>query len=116
MASGIRESPYEPGCYFVGDQQWRIPARYRLLKVLGSGSFSFVCLAHDSEADEKVHPAPAAALPTHGSRALRAWAWACMPHTCFTHGILGMGMPGPWGGLIGRGLPPGPLVLSRAPL
>jgi len=54
MTSGIRESPYEPGCYFVGDQQWRIPARYRLLKVLGSGSFSFVCLAHDSEADEKV--------------------------------------------------------------
>eukprot|EP00193_Tetraselmis_chui_P013625 CAMPEP_0177795754 /NCGR_PEP_ID=MMETSP0491_2-20121128/26411_1 /TAXON_ID=63592 /ORGANISM="Tetraselmis chuii, Strain PLY429" /LENGTH=265 /DNA_ID=CAMNT_0019318625 /DNA_START=357 /DNA_END=1155 /DNA_ORIENTATION=+ len=50
----IRESPYEPGCYFVGDQQWRIPARYKLLKVLGNGSFSFVCLAHDTDKDEKV--------------------------------------------------------------
>jgi len=50
----IKESPYEPGCYFVGDQQWKVPPRYKLLKVLGRGSFSFVCLAEDTEANEQV--------------------------------------------------------------
>lgn len=24
----IKESPYEPGCYFVGDQQWKVPVPF----------------------------------------------------------------------------------------
>lgn len=63
--SGIRKSPYEPGLYFVdpepgttlqsiGQQQWQLGTRYELLKVLGYGSFSAVCLALDKETGEKV--------------------------------------------------------------
>lgn len=49
----VRESPYEPGTYFVrgphgGEQQWVVGPRYQLLRVIGSGSFSVVCLARDT--------------------------------------------------------------------
>ena len=38
------------GAYLVRGQPWRLPPRYELLRVLGQGSFSVVCLARDKEA------------------------------------------------------------------
>lgn len=104
----LRASPYEPGVYFVGNQQWQVGgqacrckrgrrrrnldscgrcllvhaacvdkgclricmipvrpsllcivvdqvgSRYTLVRVLGTGSFSCVCLAIDTQTNEKV--------------------------------------------------------------
>ncbi|GIL46871.1 hypothetical protein Vafri_3743 [Volvox africanus] len=38
----------EPGVYYVGRDTWQVGARYELHKVLGTGSFSAVCLAYDN--------------------------------------------------------------------
>ena len=65
MSSSIRASPYEPGLYFVspepgttrqsiGTTEWKVGERYTLEKVLGYGSFSCVCLAHDNYTGEKI--------------------------------------------------------------
>ena len=54
----MRKSPYEKGLYFVdpepgstqqsiGSTEWKVGDRYELLKVLGYGSYSCVCLAKD---------------------------------------------------------------------
>lgn len=61
---GIRRSAYEPGLWFVSAEpgttlqdhgtQWQIGSRYTLVRVLGYGSFSAVCLAVDQETGEKV--------------------------------------------------------------
>jgi mitogen-activated protein kinase 1/3 len=53
-ASSVRESPYERGAFFVRgphgeEQQWVVGPRYQLIAVLGSGSFSVVCLAWDKK-------------------------------------------------------------------
>ncbi len=79
--SGVTKSPYEPGVYFVRGQTWQVirvssvlktPSqwtqsdfqqrirlqigdRYELLKQLGTGSFSEVCLATDRSTGDKVH-------------------------------------------------------------
>ena len=61
----MRESPYEPGLWFVepepgstrqsiGSTQWQCGPRYSLVKVLGYGSFSTVCLARDAATGELV--------------------------------------------------------------
>ncbi|GLI58621.1 hypothetical protein VaNZ11_000356 [Volvox africanus] len=44
----------EPGVYYVGRDTWQVGARYELRKVLGTGSFSAVCLAYDNLDDVKV--------------------------------------------------------------
>ncbi|CAL5226838.1 g9703 [Coccomyxa viridis] len=49
-----RESPYSKGVWFVNDQEWAVGDRYRLVKLLGHGSFSTVCLASDAFTEEKV--------------------------------------------------------------
>jgi len=38
----------------IGEQQWSVGTRYKLEKVLGYGSNSTVCLAHDTQTSEKV--------------------------------------------------------------
>jgi len=54
----MKKSPYEKGLYFVdpepgstlqsiGTTEWNVGERYELVKVLGYGSFSCVCLAKD---------------------------------------------------------------------
>lgn len=54
----MRKSPYEKGLYFVdpepgstqqsiGSTEWKVGERYELVKVLGYGSYSCVCLAKD---------------------------------------------------------------------
>ena len=63
--AGVRESPYEPGLWFVepepgstrqsiGSTQWQCGPRYALHRVLGYGSFSTVCLARDAGTGELV--------------------------------------------------------------
>eukprot|EP00798_Chlamydomonas_sp_ICE-L_P027609 gene27609-7246_t len=52
-------SQYETGVYLVhepgGKQtQWSVGARYNVIRPLGEGSFSCVCLAHDNLTGEKV--------------------------------------------------------------
>ncbi|KDD74533.1 protein kinase, partial [Helicosporidium sp. ATCC 50920] len=65
MEEPIRESPYEPGVYFVaaepgttkqsiGSQQWKVGRRYDLRRVVGYGSFSAVCQAQDRDSGESV--------------------------------------------------------------
>eukprot|EP00889_Picochlorum_renovo_P005447 jgi/Picre1/32477/NNA_007823.t1 len=54
--SSIRKSPYEEGLYFVdpepgstmqsiGSMEWKVGSGYELIRVLGYGSYSCVCLA-----------------------------------------------------------------------
>jgi mitogen-activated protein kinase 1/3 len=61
----IRRSPYQAGLYFVSPQpgttlqsigmtEWQVGSRYKLLRVLGYGSFSCVCLALDTATGEEV--------------------------------------------------------------
>lgn len=61
----IRPSPYQVGLYFVSPQpgttlqsigmtEWQVGSRYKLLRVLGYGSFSCVCLALDTATGEEV--------------------------------------------------------------
>ncbi|CAG9462421.1 unnamed protein product [Pedinophyceae sp. YPF-701] len=47
LKPAIIQSKYEPGVFFVHGQQWRVPERYKLERVLGTGSYSSVCLALD---------------------------------------------------------------------
>ncbi|KAG2453430.1 hypothetical protein HYH02_001653 [Chlamydomonas schloesseri] len=58
-ASGLKEPGLvpagEPGTYYVGlHETWQVGKRYELMKVLGTGSFSSVCLAVDTLDNEKV--------------------------------------------------------------
>eukprot|EP00803_Ostreobium_quekettii_P009627 evm.model.scf_446EXC.6 EVM.evm.TU.scf_446EXC.6 scf_446EXC:55715-62744(+) len=53
-AAEIAASPHQEGLYFVRGQSWQVGKRYRLHKLLGSGSFSAVCLATDTQTGEKV--------------------------------------------------------------
>eukprot|EP00884_Botryococcus_braunii_P021833 jgi/Botrbrau1/8333/Bobra.0081s0022.1 len=50
----VYKSTYSKGVWFVQGQEWRVGERYELLKLVGSGSFSSVCLANDSLTGEKV--------------------------------------------------------------
>lgn len=61
----IQASPYQAGLYFVSPQpgttlqsigmtEWQVGSRYKLLRVLGYGSFSCVCLALDTATGEEV--------------------------------------------------------------
>ncbi|KAL4424747.1 hypothetical protein ABPG77_000090 [Micractinium sp. CCAP 211/92] len=81
---GIRKSPYEEGLYFVRPEQgttlqdhstqWQVGARYSLLKILGYGSYSAVCLAMDHTTGEKValkRVADVLQSPDHTKRVLR---------------------------------------------
>ncbi|KAL4422575.1 hypothetical protein ABPG75_008772 [Micractinium tetrahymenae] len=81
---GIRKSPYEEGLYFVQPErgttlqdhstQWQVGARYSLLKILGYGSYSAVCLALDQTTGEKValkRVADVLQSPDHTKRVLR---------------------------------------------
>ncbi|KAK9811255.1 hypothetical protein WJX72_000671 [[Myrmecia] bisecta] len=43
-----------PGTFFVDGRTWKVGERYDLQKLLGSGSFSSVCLAVDTVTDEQV--------------------------------------------------------------
>ena len=59
MVEPIVEFPYEPGTYLVcepsGQQsQWNVGSRLKLIKVLGEGSFSCVCLARDEATGDLV--------------------------------------------------------------
>eukprot|EP01026_Neomeris_dumetosa_P018711 TRINITY_DN1737_c0_g1_i7.p1 TRINITY_DN1737_c0_g1~~TRINITY_DN1737_c0_g1_i7.p1 ORF type:complete len:396 (+),score=38.93 TRINITY_DN1737_c0_g1_i7:320-1507(+) len=54
VQGSIDKSPYEKGVYMVKGQQWVVGERYSLLKTLGEGSFSQVCLAMDNVDGEKV--------------------------------------------------------------
>uniref|UniRef100_A0A7R9Z669 Protein kinase domain-containing protein n=1 Tax=Chlamydomonas euryale TaxID=1486919 RepID=A0A7R9Z669_9CHLO len=60
MAAGlVTAAQDEPGTYFVTEPRgatncWQVGTRYRLLRVLGQGSFSCVCLAEDAETGEQV--------------------------------------------------------------
>ncbi|KAI8472325.1 MAG: kinase-like domain-containing protein [Monoraphidium minutum] len=49
----IKEGP-QPGVYYIDGATWAVGARYQLLKQLGEGSFSQVCLAVDRDTGEKV--------------------------------------------------------------
>ncbi|KIZ01795.1 hypothetical protein MNEG_6170 [Monoraphidium neglectum] len=53
MAASIKAGE-EPGVYYVSGSTWSVGNRYSLLKQLGEGSFSQVCLAVDKETQEKV--------------------------------------------------------------
>ncbi|PSC67989.1 Mitogen-activated kinase 14 isoform A [Micractinium conductrix] len=81
---GIRKSPYEAGLYFVPPEsgttlqdhstQWQVGSRYSLLKVLGYGSYSAVCLAVDNTTGERValkRVADVLQSPDHTKRVLR---------------------------------------------
>ncbi|GLC43103.1 hypothetical protein PLESTB_000862900 [Pleodorina starrii] len=50
----IVASQHEPGVYYVDRDTWQVGTRYELTKVLGTGSFSAVCLACDRLEGDKV--------------------------------------------------------------
>jgi len=54
MQRHIVESKYEPGVFFINNEQWNLGSRYRPIRVLGSGSFSCVTLCQDTKAGVNV--------------------------------------------------------------
>ncbi|GFR43880.1 hypothetical protein Agub_g5009 [Astrephomene gubernaculifera] len=70
----IIPSPVEPGVYYVDRDTWQVGTRYEVLKVLGAGSFSAVCLAWDRVEEEKValkRVGDVFASPDYAKRVLR---------------------------------------------
>ena len=54
-SSEVTACPHEgDGAYIVEGCMWKVGIRYELLKVLGKGSFSVVCLARDKKTGEHV--------------------------------------------------------------
>eukprot|EP00798_Chlamydomonas_sp_ICE-L_P021363 gene21363-28302_t len=54
----VKPSPYEPGLFLVREPsgtetQWDVGERYNVMKPLGEGSFSCVCLATDKTTGEQ---------------------------------------------------------------
>ncbi|GMH34062.1 hypothetical protein BSKO_01896 [Bryopsis sp. KO-2023] len=50
----VRACPTEKGVYFVDGHTWEVGERYTVLRLLGSGSFSGVCLARDNLTGQQV--------------------------------------------------------------
>ncbi|GBF88001.1 Map2 kinase [Raphidocelis subcapitata] len=53
-AAAITPSRDDPGTYYIAGQTWTVGTRYKLLRLLGEGSFSQVALAVDTENQEQV--------------------------------------------------------------
>ena len=51
----VQKCPHEgDGAFIVQGDMWKVGQRYELIRVLGKGSFSVVCLAHDKQTKDLV--------------------------------------------------------------